>query len=189
MIKRILIHDEHLKTDIMRTQLHTTNTPGPWVRSRPVMPNSGRCPSAYSCTLWHIPSRLDGHDDCRTRLRRFVIRRAERRIFAAPRGRVSAPRRAQISQFGSSPALSDIGGPAVPGVAPIVSGARRPHALRLPSGERAGAATEPAAAPFHSRSLFRNCPGSASLRALRRRKSEQAGLRRRASSRAQGGVS
>jgi hypothetical protein len=30
----------------------------------------------------------------------------DRRIFAAPRGRVSAPRRAQISQFGSSPGLA-----------------------------------------------------------------------------------
>ena len=27
-------------------------------RSRPDLPNSGRCPSAYSCTAWHIPSRV-----------------------------------------------------------------------------------------------------------------------------------
>jgi len=26
----------------------------------PHMPNSGRCPSAYSCTTWHIPSRFYG---------------------------------------------------------------------------------------------------------------------------------
>jgi hypothetical protein len=30
---------------------------------RSLMPNSGRCAIAYSCTAWHIPSRFDDHDD------------------------------------------------------------------------------------------------------------------------------
>ncbi len=43
---------------------------------RPNLPRSGRCPSAYSCVAWHIPSRLDDHDDRRTRLRHFLAVRA-----------------------------------------------------------------------------------------------------------------
>lgn len=54
--------------------------PGVPIRSprplSPDLPSSGCCPSAYSCTPWHIPSRPDGRDNCRTRPRRFVIRRA-----------------------------------------------------------------------------------------------------------------
>jgi len=57
--------------------------------------------------------------------------RADRRIFAAFRARASAPLLAQISQFGASRVSPGFGCPVVPGVAPVVSGARRRQALRL----------------------------------------------------------
>jgi hypothetical protein len=80
-----------------------------------IVPNSGRCPSAYSCTAWHIPSRLDGHDDRRTRLRHFVIRRAERRFGALSHdqrlGRGGAPEspdlRLAVAALNSSSADQD----------------------------------------------------------------------------------